>query len=278
MNDINVYPYNGGSSFTLYRRPFRSFCLGNALRFSRLPVFLPRLLTNKLMDLRISPRSVQHETLRKLRHAITTGYFSPGERLVESVLCERMGVSRNSFREAIGILAAERLVIVTPNRGPSVATMDWEEAQQIYETRALLEGEVAALAARHRTADELRTMDVALADFGRAVTAGDQSFEISATTTFYNALIEASRQRIMGDLIHGLDARITWLRGKSMELPGRVHQSLSEMTAVYVAVEKQDEAGAKAAARDHVHAAREAARLMFDREEDSGWLSSTKAP
>lgn len=219
------------------------------------------------MDLRISPRSVQRETLSKLRDAITAGYFSPGERLVESVLCERMGVSRNSIREAIGILAAERLVVVTPNRGPSVATMDWEEAQQIYETRALLEGEVAALAARHRTTDELQLMANALADFGRAVAADDRTLEISATTAFYNALIEASRQRIMGDLIHGLAARITWLRAKSMELPGRVHQSMSEMTAVHVAVAQGDEAGAKAVAREHVHAAREAARLMFNQRE-----------
>lgn len=217
------------------------------------------------MDLKIAPLSVQRETIRKLREAIMSGYFGPGERLVESSLCERLGVSRNSLREAMRVLAAEQLVVLTPNRGPSVATMDWADAEQLYETRILLESEVAAHAARRATAENLAAMRRALDAFAQAVEKGDRLLRITTTTDFYEALIVASRHRIMGDLIQGLVARINVLRAKSMDNPGRSLQSLSEMTAMHEAIARHDEAAARLAARQHVEAARESARVMFER-------------
>ena len=99
------------------------------------------------MDLTISPRSVQQETVRLVREAITSGYFKPGERLVEAKLCSMLGVSRTSVREALRVLATGKLITIAPNKGPSVAELTWKEAQGIYHLRALLEGEAAALAA-----------------------------------------------------------------------------------------------------------------------------------
>ncbi len=72
------------------------------------------------MDLRISPRTVQQETVDKLRLAILSGMFQPGNRLVESQLCIQLGISRPSLREALRSLAAERLIEIVPNRGPSI--------------------------------------------------------------------------------------------------------------------------------------------------------------
>ena len=60
----------------------------------------------------------------------------------------RPGVSRTSIREALRSLAAEKLVTIVPNRGPSVTRISWEEADAIYQVRALLEGEAMALLAR----------------------------------------------------------------------------------------------------------------------------------
>ncbi|RAI44873.1 GntR family transcriptional regulator [Rhodoplanes roseus] len=60
----------------------------------------------------------------------------PGERLVEATLAKRMGVSRPSIREAPTQLAAEKLVTITPNKGPSVAAITWSDAQDIYHVRA----------------------------------------------------------------------------------------------------------------------------------------------
>ncbi|ALM81852.1 GntR family transcriptional regulator [Bordetella sp. N] len=217
------------------------------------------------MDLKISPLSVQEETVRKLREAIMIGYFAPGERLVESSLCERLGVSRNSLREAMRVLAAERMVVLTPNRGPSVVTIEWADAEQLYETRILLESELAALAARHATPENLAAMQRALDAFAQAVESEDRLARIVSTTDFYEALIVASRHRVMGDLIKGLVARINVLRAKSMDNPGRSSHSLTEMTAMHDAIARHDEPAARLAATRHIEASRESARVMFER-------------
>src|ERR1700743_1459943 len=76
----------------------------------------------------------------KLRAAIATGRFKPGQRLVERELCELTGVGRTSIREALRPLEAEGLVTVVPHRGPSVSKMTVEEARHLYAVRGLLEG------------------------------------------------------------------------------------------------------------------------------------------
>ena len=84
------------------------------------------------MDLRVSPRTVQQETVEKLRVAILAGMFQPGARLVEAELCKMLGISRPSVREALRSLEAQRLVAIVPNRGPQIPIITWEEAEQIY--------------------------------------------------------------------------------------------------------------------------------------------------
>ena len=99
------------------------------------------------MDLRIQSQSVQDLTARKLREAIFKGIFKPGEKLVEANLCEQIGVSRGSLREALRQLAAEKLIDIIPNRGPFVAELRVDEARQLYHVRALLGDRIAEFTA-----------------------------------------------------------------------------------------------------------------------------------
>src|SRR5580658_6629334 len=76
----------------------------------------------------------------KLRSAIASGRFKPGQRLIERELCELTGVGRTSIREALRQLEAEGLVTVASHRGPSVTKITADEAKHLYAVRALLEG------------------------------------------------------------------------------------------------------------------------------------------
>ena len=59
-------------------------------------------------DLRVKPETVTSQTAAKLRQAISSGRFRPGERLVKSSLCQLMGVSRTTIRETLRRLEAEQ--------------------------------------------------------------------------------------------------------------------------------------------------------------------------
>ncbi|OVZ65856.1 hypothetical protein CDO46_02960 [Pigmentiphaga sp. NML030171] len=215
------------------------------------------------MDLKISPRSVQQETVRLVREAITSGYFKPGERLVEAKLCSLLGVSRTSVREALRVLATEKLITIVPNKGPSVAELSWEEAENIYHLRALLEGEAAALAAGRVKQDDLRRMREALDIFAAAVDQQDWKTRISATADFYEVIIQCCGNAVMGEVLHGLLTRINFLRARTMASPGRAKHSVRELEAIYGALEKGDAREARAVAVAHVKAAETEARDVY---------------
>jgi GntR family transcriptional regulator, trigonelline degradation regulator len=209
------------------------------------------------------PVMVRQLAADALRRAILAGALKPGERLVEATLTKRMGVSRSSVREALSQLAAEKLVAVLPHRGPSVATITWEEAAEIYHVRALLEGEAAALFAARAKREQVAGMRRALREFERAISKGDVAQLVSATSDFYRVLLESCGNRIIGEVLHGLNARISFLRGRSMSRPGRPPHSLVEMAAILEALERRDAEGARRASSQHVYRASLAARESF---------------
>lgn len=215
------------------------------------------------MDLKVSPVSVQQQAASKLRAAILAGVFQPGDRLVEADLCERLGVSRPSVREALRSLEAEKLVAIVPNRGPLVPLITWEQAKEIYQVRLLLEVEAAAAFATRATAESIRGMQAALADFTKAEKAGDAVELVNATSRFYEEILNGCGNSVIRDILNGLLARITFLRSRSMSASGRAKHSAREMKAILQAIQKRDADAARKAAVEHIEQASLAAQEYF---------------
>jgi GntR family transcriptional regulator, trigonelline degradation regulator len=215
------------------------------------------------MDLRIKPTTVQKQTVEKLREAIVSGVFKPGRRLVEAELCNVLGVSRPSVREALRALEAERLIANIPMQGNMVPVVPWEEAAQIYHVRLLLEGEAAALCARNHKPPHIREMQAALDGFAEAVARHHRSELLKTTGRFYDAMLNGCGNQIIADLLRGLVARISFLRDRSMSRTGRAQYSLQEMRAILRAIEDGNSKAARTAAQTHVKRASAAARRAF---------------
>lgn len=216
--------------------------------------------------LKVMPITVTGQTVDKLRNAILSGVFKPGERLLEQNLCDWVGVSRTSIREALRRLEAERLITITPNRGPSVTEITWEEAQSIYEVRALLEGEAASLFAERVSPAQLAEMKTALADFDRAASMNAPLDRLATTERFYSVILAGCGNPVIAEIIQGLVARINFLRARSMSREGRSRKSAAEMWRIFDAIEKRRPGEARRAAVDHVKAACETAREFYQRE------------
>lgn len=215
------------------------------------------------MDLKVSAISVRQQAVEKLRSAIFAGVFEPGDRLVELELCERLGVSRPSLREALRTLEAEKLVTILPNRGPSIATLSWEEADQIYRVRTLLEGEAAAQFAERAGPEQIREMQSALRAFIEADKMSNAAGRVRSTSDFYDVIMHGCANKIIQDVLEGLIARISFLRARSMSKPGRAKFSAREMKRILTAIAEKDPKAAREAASAHVEAARLAARATY---------------
>lgn len=216
------------------------------------------------IDLRVNGKTVQQEAVEKLRHAILTGIFMPGNRLVEADLCISLGVSRPSLREALRSLQAERLIEIVPNRGPQVPLLTWRDAEEIYEVRELLEGEAAARCSAMISDNDLKALSETLEGFRRASRSKNSAKELVSTTSdFFAIILHNCGNKIIEETLTGLKARVNFLRARSMSLPGRAKNSYIEMDAIHTAIKERNARRARKAAQEHVVNARAAAKKAF---------------
>ncbi|MFL1426739.1 MULTISPECIES: GntR family transcriptional regulator [unclassified Nocardiopsis] len=121
---------------------------------------------------RLLPLPSQAERVAELlREAVIDGDHPPGRRLSEERLCEELGVSRNTLREAFRLLVRERLVVHQMHRGVFVTLPTAEDVRDLFKTRRSLE----LTAVRTATDPDPE----AVAAVGRAVDEGEAARDAS---------------------------------------------------------------------------------------------------
>jgi DNA-binding GntR family transcriptional regulator len=198
-----------------------------------------------------------------------SGRFAPGARLIERELCESLGVSRTSVREALRKLEAEKLVRSVPHKGPIVAVISQQEASELYALRGLLEGFAAHEFARLAS-------DAAIAQFGEAAKelrtqamAQDQAGVLKAKTALYEVLLDNCGNALVKEVLNSLYSRVNLLRATSLMHPDRLPSSLREIDKLYKALKARDADEAQALARLHVANAEKAAMRMLGESDDA---------
>src|SRR6186713_1810599 len=209
--------------------------------------------------------TVRSMVAQKLREAIMSGKLKPGQRLVERELCEMMGVSRPSIREALRALEADGLVTTVPHRGPVVSTISLEEARELYTARAVLEGFAGRECARLNDPEVARRIGDALTRLKAAAAKQDLVGCLEAKTDFYGALIGGCRNAFIERMLRPLHDRIQLLRITSMSQPKRINKSLREVTAIWRAIQNGDADLAERCCVDHINAAAVAALDMIEK-------------
>ena len=91
-------------------------------------------------------KPAQKDAYTMILEAIDSGIYKPGDRLVESELAERFGVSRTPIREALQRLETQSL-LARDGRSLIVASLDHNQMAELYAVRSELEGLAARLAA-----------------------------------------------------------------------------------------------------------------------------------
>jgi DNA-binding GntR family transcriptional regulator len=217
----------------------------------------------------VRPETLRHQVENVLRQAIMSGRFAPGARLIERELCESLGVSRTSVREALRKLEAEKLVRSVPHKGPVVAVISQQEASELYALRGLLEGFAAHEFARLAS-------DAAIAQFGEAAkelrtqaTAQDQAGVLKAKTALYDVLLDNCGNALVKEILNSLYSRVNLLRATSLMHPDRLPSSLREIDKLYKALKARDADQAQELARLHVANAEKAAMRMLGEGDDT---------
>lgn len=202
-----------------------------------------------------TPAPVRKQVSELLRTAITSGRFSPGQRLVEKDLCELTGVSRASIREALRELETDGLVEVTPYKGPSVARLSREDAAGIYQVRGALEALAAYNFAEVASDEAVQELRRKVGELKTAYASGEVEIILVAKKAFYDVLFEGAANPTIPATLRTLNDRITLLRRLTLSSPERGKASLEEIDDILAAIERRDAPAAHEATLHHIRQA-----------------------
>lgn len=141
------------------------------------------------------------EVYEQLRRAIVEGSIRPNERLIESDLAERLGVSRTPVRETMLRLTGDGL-IVRQRSGWVVREHSAEEIREVYEVRAALEGFAAGLAATRATDAELEAIEAIHQSYIDSIQGSSRGHLVEHNDAFHEAIIAAARNQLLAEQIH----------------------------------------------------------------------------
>ncbi|WP_038204499.1 GntR family transcriptional regulator [Xenophilus azovorans] len=210
----------------------------------------------------IVPHSLHDEVAHRLREEIFDGDLAPGSFLDEAALCARLQISRTPLREALKVLTAEGLLRHEPRRGCFVAEVTDKDLDDIFPVIALLEGRCAFEAARNATDAELDALEAMHQRLARCAKARRINDYYAANYAIHEAIIAMADNRWLAQVIGDLRKILKLARLQTLQVPGRLEQSLSEHLAVFAALKARDSEGADAAMRTHLQRQREALRTL----------------
>ncbi|MBJ2207374.1 FadR family transcriptional regulator [Pseudomonas carnis] len=208
-------------------------------------------------------RSLVDQALEQLRLRIAQGAWAVGERLpTEPELCAELGISRNTVREAMRVLAFSGLIEIRQGDGSYLRSMTDPLGTmralshctlgQAQETRQILEVEAIGLAAQRRTASDLRALRTAL-DTSAALYQGDLEAYISADLAFHQRLVDAAHNPALSELYQYFSAIVGAQLRQTLNLSPRRQAVFDLHVALLDAVEQQDPERAKSLCRQLIN-------------------------
>jgi GntR family transcriptional regulator, transcriptional repressor for pyruvate dehydrogenase complex len=221
-----------------------------------------RVLDHKRKDTRAE---LVREGIEKL---MTAKRLRPGDRLPsERELAEAFGVSRTLVREAVHSLVARNLLEVKPGSGivvrlpsrqtviQSVATFfqvghPQLDPRKIFEVRRALEVEVAGIAAKRRTLEDLARLEATLNQMSNVRRKAEAFAEHDVN--FHSLLAQATHNELfvlMNESIHDILYKVRQLGGM---VPGSREKAINYHEAIFKKVRSSDARGARQAMLEHL--------------------------
>ena len=214
----------------------------------------------------VKRRRLYQDIVGQIQGFIREGVLKPGDRLpAERELAERLEVSRSSLREAVRTLELQGLVISRPGAGTYVraesldalvsvieSSLDKvkDSLKDIFEVRHLLEPQIAALAARRATRQDIERMREAIDEQGKQIGRGETGVE--GDTAFHFAMAQATRNWALLIVVSNVSDVLHQSRDSYLQTPGRPQRSLASHGEILEMILRGDAQGARSAMEHHL--------------------------
>ncbi len=195
--------------------------------------------------------SLADQVFDHLENDILSGKYQRGEILTESKLSAELGVSRTPIREALRRLEQEH-IIEESGKGSVVIGINEKDLEDIFMIRKSLECQVAALAAKNRTEEQLKQLREALEFQEFYLNKKDPDQIKLMDSRFHETLYKLSGSTAFYDTLVPLHKKIQKYRCASVANSSRAEASVAEHRKIYEAIESQNTALAAKYASEHV--------------------------
>lgn len=220
------------------------------------------------------PPSVTRQVAEHLARLIASGTLVPGEKLPgEAVLARRLGVSRPTLREALGMLEGRGLVEIRPRSGTYVRSpaprdasgplddllqVDASQLWELLEIRKIIDAASAALAARRSTPADLARLREVLRGIagldGPQLVEGDHAARVYGR--FFALLAQASHNQLFSHLAEALSGMLrdalAYSRTRLAGRPEAAEAIRAQLQGILAAVEAGDGEAARRATVGHL--------------------------
>ena len=194
-------------------------------------------------------------TYAVLKQRILDGVLAPGQRLVETELARDLDISRTPVREAIQRLIVDGFIERSGNRGVIVIELTPEEIEDLYVTRAMLEGLAARLAARRMSKHEQVTLQEIQNRMEDALIANDPEHLARINFKFHSEILRIARNSTTARFMAQVHANLRRYGATTLSLPDRAATATAEHRELLAALVAHDGDAAEYIARRHIEGA-----------------------
>lgn len=188
----------------------------------------------------ISRRSLHGELVDLLHDMLLDGELRPGDKINEQALCTRFGVSRTPLREALKVLASNGLVILSPNRGASIARISPQEIDQLFPIMGALEALAGELACANITDGEIARIQKMHDQMVRHYEKREAGPYLKLNRSIHEAIFAAAGNAELTQLYHNLMVRTHSVRFTAKKSPARWDEAVEDHEKMMEALHARD--------------------------------------
>jgi DNA-binding GntR family transcriptional regulator len=218
----------------------------------------------------LRPASLHEEVAARLRTMVFERQLQPGEWIDELALANDWHISRTPLREALKVLAAEGLVTLVPRQGCRVTELSEDDADELFPVMALLEGRCAYEAVRKATPADLKQLRRLHEVLEKHAAAKNIDGYYRANHDFHTRVQAIADNRWLDRATNDLRRFLRLLRGRQLNWPGRIEDSINEHRVLIAAIEQRDAVRAERLMHDHLMAQLAALKALRAHEQSQG--------
>jgi DNA-binding GntR family transcriptional regulator len=184
---------------------------------------------------------------------IASGSLLAGDRVNESEIALRLGVSRGPVREACRSLEEAGLLVGAVNQGAFVREMTLNDARELYEVRAALSGLIGKLAAQRIQDAEVLELQRLLDAMELTAAEADMPRYYQLNLQFHERLMEIAANPKLAAFYISVVNQTHLFRRRGFVQAGSLQHSNAEHRKIVAALAKRDPSAAEKALSQHVN-------------------------